>query len=154
MNIPQAVQVHGAWTFTWADADGRERRREEHNLIVNTGLYALASIISGELEQTCAVWLAMGTGTTAAAATDIALETESIRKVITTRTRSGAAVVYRFYFLASEAVGDYYEWGVFLEATALSGSGRLLNRLVPAGGVSKDATENLTVEVRLTMTAA
>lgn len=154
MEYREPVQVHGAWTFIWTNAEGRERLRQDHNLVVNTGLYAIAAMLTGEIEQDCAVYLGMGTGTSAANSTDIKLETETIRKIVTTKTRSGATLIYRFYFLTSEAIGDYTEWGVFWEGTTALESGRLINRLVPVGGVSKDASENLTVEVKLTLAAA
>lgn len=149
------IQVKGTWTFIFSDENGNELRRQtEKNLVVNTGLYAIAAILADEVEQDCAVYCALGTGTTAAAATDTALETESTRKIVTTKTRSSADLIYRFYFLTGEAAGSYSEWGVFLEATSVSGSGRLLNRLVPVGGVSKANSENLTIEVRISLAAA
>lgn len=149
------IQIKGTWTFIWSDENGKELRRQvEENLVVTTGLIAYAMIIAGTLDQTCAAWCALGTGTTAAAAGDTALETESTRKVVTTKTTNSGTIIYRTYFLTGEAVGDYTEWGIFLEATSLAGSGRLLNRLVPTGGVSKDSNENLTVEVRIALTAA
>lgn len=153
--MDESIRVTGAWSFVWLDQDGRElRRQEEINLVVATGLAALAAMVIGEIEQDCAVWLGMGTGTTAPVATNIALEAETCRKIVTTKSRSSGTIVYRFYLLTSEAVGDYTEWGVFWEGTASPGSGRLINRLVPTGGVSKDSNENLIIEVRLSLAAA
>lgn len=149
------VQVRGTWIFIWTDEDGNEiKRREDRNLVVSSGIYALAAMIIGELPQTCSVWVALGTGTTAPVTTNTKLESESVRKAVTTKTRNNGEIIYRFYFLTGEAVGDFTEWGVFLEGTSMAGSGRLLNRLVPAGGVSKDSNENLTVEVRIALAAA
>lgn len=150
-----SIQVTGTWNFIWSDKDGNEiRRRTEKNLVVTTGLQAIAAILIDELAQDCAVYLAMGTGSTAAAAGNTTLGTETVRKIVTTKTRSSGTVIYRFYFLTGEAVGDFTEWGVFLEATASADSGRLLNRLVPVGGVSKASNEQLTVEVQIAFAAA
>lgn len=151
----ESIQVTGTWNFIWSDKDGNEiRRRTEKNLVVTTGLQAIAAILIDELAQDCAVYLAMGTGSTAAAAGNTTLGTETNRKIVTTKTRSSGTVIYRFYFLTGEAVGDFTEWGVFLEATASADSGRLLNRLVPVGGVSKASNEQLTVEVQIAFAAA
>lgn len=154
-NMQEGIQVTGTWSFIWTDEHGNElRRKEEKNLVVNTGLYALADMVIGELDQTCAVWVAVGTGTTAAAAADTTLETESTRKVVTTKTRNSADIIYRFYLLTGEATGTWTEWGVFLEATSITDSGRMLNRILPAGGVTKASNENLTIEVRITLAAS
>jgi len=151
----ESIQVTGTWNFIWSDKDGKEiRRRTEKNLVVASGLAAYAAILADELAQDCAIYVALGTGTTAAANGDTKLETETVRKIVTTLTRNSATIIYRFYFLTGEAVGDFTEWGVFLEATASADSGRLLNRLVPVGGVSKASNEQLTVEVQIAFAAA
>lgn len=150
------IQVSGTWNFIWSDENGKElrRRMDEHNLVVTTGLAAITEILSSELDQDCAIYLALGTGTTAAAPTDTKLETESERKIITTRSRSSATLIYRTYYLVGEAVGDYTEWGLFFAATTTKDSGRLFNRILPAGGVSKASNEQLTVEVQIAFAAA
>lgn len=149
------IRVSGTWNFIWHDKDGKElRRRTEHNLVVTTGLVAIAEILSSELDQDCAIYLALGTGTTAAAAGDTKLETESERKIITTRSRSSATLIYRTYYLVGEAVGDYTEWGLFFAATTAKDSGRLFNRILPSGGVSKASNEQLTVEIQIAFAAA
>lgn len=151
----ESIQVTGTWNFIWSDKNGNEiHRRTEKNLVVTTGLQAIAAIMIDELPQECAVYLAMGTGSTAPAAGNTKLGTETVRKIVTTKTRSSGTVIYRFYFLTGEAVGDFTEWGVFLEATSAADSGRLLNRLVPTGGVSKASNEQLTVEVQIAFAAA
>lgn len=155
MKNRESIQVSGTWNFIWSDENGKEKRRQtEHNLVVTTGLIAIAEILSNELAQDCAVFLALGTGAAAAAAGDTKLEDESERKIVTTKSRSSATLIYRTYFLVGEAVGDYTEWGVFLGATTVKDSGRLLNRILPAGGVSKDSSEQLTVEVQIAFAAA
>lgn len=149
------IQVSGTWNFIWHDENGKElRRRTEHNLVVTTGLVTIAEILSSELDQDCAIYLALGTGTTAAAAGDTKLETESERKIITTRSRSSATLIYRTYYLVGEAVGDYTEWGLFFAATTAKDSGRLFNRILPSGGVSKASNEQLTVEIQIAFAAA
>jgi hypothetical protein len=50
--------------------------REMHNLIVDDGLAAIASRLNGDGSEAVYTTLALGTGTTAAAAGDTALETE------------------------------------------------------------------------------
>lgn len=149
------IRVSGTWNFIWSDESGQEKRRQtEHNLVVTTGLVAIAEILSSELDQDCAIYLALGTGTTPAAAGNTKLETESERKIITTRSRSSATLIYRTYYLVGEAVGNFTEWGLFFAATTTKDSGRLFNRILPAGGVSKASNEQLTVEIQIAFAAA
>lgn len=155
INSRDHVQVKGTWTFIWTDKNGKElRRRTEENLVVSTGLQAIAAIIAGNLDQDCAVWLALGTGIVAPESGDTTLGAESTRKVITTKTQDGASIIYRFYLLTGEAIGTFTEWGVYLGATSIADSGRLLNRLIPTGGVRKESGENLVIEVVISLAAA
>lgn len=153
--MDESIKVTGTWHFIWTDKSGKElRRRTEKNLVVASGLVAYAAILANELAQNCAVYLAMGTGVTAAANGDTKLETETTRKIITTLTRNSGTLIYRFYFFTGEAVGDFTELGVFLEATSAADRGRLLNRVLPVGGISKTSNEQLIIEVQVALAAA
>jgi hypothetical protein len=140
------VQVSGEWLFY---LDGQLVRREK-NLITQAGLNFLAALLINEQTNAIPFHLALGAGTTAPAATDTRLVAEGLRKSVSAKTRQANMVRLRTFFLANEANGTWYEFGIFLAGTANPDSGTLLNRIVPTGGISKASTTVLTVEVRVT----
>jgi len=144
------LKVSGNWRFF---LDG-ELVLEKHNLVTSSGLEALAKLLSNEESNDCDIRIAWGTDNTAAAAGDDTLGAESGRRPIVTRYRSSNSVEFRAYFLASEAVGTWYEFGVFLWGTADADSGDLLCRLVEGAGVTKTNVQLLTAEITITFAAA
>jgi len=141
------VKVTGEWFFIFDD--GRVTRKK--NLITQSGLNMLAALLINETTNDIPIHLALGTGTTAAAAGDTKLEAEGLRKAVSAKTRQANMVRLRTYFLASEANGDWQECGIFLAGTDQKDSGMLFNRLVTP--VSKASNTALTIEVRLAFTA-
>ncbi len=104
------------------------------NLITNAGMAGVASRINGDGSEAIFNYIAIGTGTTAAAATDTALETEittgggaraaaTVSRTTTDVTNDTARAVHTFNFTSSFAVT---EAGVLNAAS----SGVLLNRQV------------------------
>jgi hypothetical protein len=152
--VDENIGISGHWLFTWHDKAGNIiETREEKNLITTSGLNSLAALFIGEILQSAAMYLALGTGTTPAVSEDPKLEMEGFRKIMTSKTRNLNEVRLRFFLATTEANGDWAELGVFLAATGIQDSGYLLNRVLPAGGVSKVANQTLTVEVRITFSA-
>lgn len=150
MNPKENIGVSGTWLFTWRDKDGNIlETREEHNLITQSGLEALAALFIGELPQSNAVYLALGTGETEAASGDKKLETEGFRKALTSKTRDLNEVRLRFFLTTSEAIGEWAELGIMLAGTEMKDSGWNLNRILPPGGIRKASNQTLTVEVRI-----
>lgn len=148
--LKENIGVSGTWLFTWRDEVGNIlETREEHNLITQSGLNSLASLFIGELAQSCAIYLAMGTGETAAVSTNTTLETEGYRKILASMTRELNEVRLRFFLLTGEANGEWSEMGVMLAGTEMKDSGQMLNRILPPGGIRKASNQTLTVEVRL-----
>lgn len=143
------VKVTGEWLFY---LDGKLVRREK-NLLVQVGLNYLASWLANETTNDVPVHLALGTGTTAPAASDTKLESEQLRKDVSSITRQANIVRFRTFFLASEANSTWTECGVFLAGTNNANSGTLLNRITPTGGISKSGNTVLTIEVRITLSA-
>jgi len=95
------------------------------NLITNAGMAAVASRINGSGGEAAFTYIAIGTGTTAAAATDTALETEittgggaraaaTASRVTTDVANDTAQLVLTYNFTSSFAVT---ESGVFNDAT-------------------------------------
>ena len=143
--MKENIGVSGTWIFEWSDGT----RRIEKNLITQSGLEALAALFIGELPQSNAVYLALGTGETEAASGDKKLEAEGFRKALTSKTRELNEVRLRFFLSTSEAIGEWAEMGVFLAGTEIADSGQMLNRILPSGGIRKASNQTLTVEVRI-----
>jgi len=146
--MDENIKITGEWLFY---LDNYLVKREK-NLLVQAGLNYLASLLIAENTNEMSIYLALGTGTTAAAAGDTTLENEGLRKIVSAKTRQGNMVRLRTYFLASEANNpSWTEFGIFLAGTDVRDSGVLLNRLVTP--FSKSANTALTIEVRLTFAA-
>lgn len=144
MTNRDCLEIHGEWIFYFSD--GRVIRRS--NLIVNTGLALIAALIMGEESNVdMPAHLAMGTGTTPAAAADTKLEAEGFRKPVSAITRQGNLIRYRAFFLSNEANEHWKEFGIFLKGTDVPNSGVLLNRVVAP--ISKTVQQALTIEVRI-----
>ena len=142
--------VSGTWLFTWRDGAGNVlESREERNLITQSGFEAIAALFIGELPQSNAMYLALGTGETEAASGDKKLETEGFRKALTSKTRDLNEVRLRFFLTTSEAIGEWAELGIMLAGTEGKDSGWNLNHILPSGGIRKASNQTLTVEVRI-----
>lgn len=87
------------------------------NMIVTAGLYHIADQMSGEAQNEM-THMAIGTGTTAAALADTALETELDRNAVTSVTRTGASVAYVGTWAAGDGTGAITEAGIFNAAAA------------------------------------
>jgi hypothetical protein len=145
LNLKENIGVSGTWLFEWSDGT----RRIEKNKITQSGLNALAALFIGELPQSNAMYLALGTGTTAAASGNTKLQVEGFRKALTSKTRELNEVRLRFFLLTGEANGEWSEMGVMLAGTEMKDSGLNLNRILPPGGIRKASNQTLTVEVRI-----
>ena len=77
MNFSQGIKFDGVYTIEVRDKDGNLKDREVvENLIVNTGLAEIAGLVGNTGSPTAFTYLAVGSASTAAAATDTTLETE------------------------------------------------------------------------------
>jgi len=145
----ESIRIIGEWLFY---LDG-VLVKQEKNLIVNAGLNYLASLLANENTNNISIYLAYGTGTTAAAAGDVKLQTEGGRKIVSTKTRSGVVAKLRTFLITTEGIGTWTEFGIFMAGTSAADSGTLLNRILPTGGIAKTASTVLTIEVRITFAA-
>lgn len=106
-----------------------EKVKEIKNLIVNTGLASMSALLLADISETAYDYIAIGTGTTAAAAGDTALGTEQMREagtgtqVTTTVTNDTAHLESTFNITSTLAIT---EAGMFNAAS----SGTMLNRQV------------------------
>lgn len=149
LTLKSAIKVYGEWLFY---SEGKLIHRQK-NLITQSGLDKIAAFLIAENTNSVPWHLAMGTGATAAASTDVKLETEGFRKLISSKQRQGSMARIRTFLITTEAVGTWTEFGLFLAGTGAADGGTLLNRLLPVGGINKTTNQVLTVEVRITFEA-
>lgn len=115
--------------------------RKIKNLVVTTGKELVAANLQGG-GVTQIGYMAVGTGTTAADVSDVALETELDRNALSVvgGTVSGAVVTYQSTWLPGDATGAISEAGLF--TTELGGT-MLARTVFPV--VNKGAEDTITV---------
>jgi hypothetical protein len=123
------------------DAKTGELLRQVRNLIVNSGLSFLAAQLSGG-NPTDMSYTAVGSGSTAPAAGNTALEAQiGARMSATITAPSSTSVRFASTSSAGSHTGNWYEAGIFNAATA----GTMLCR-VTFGLLTKGANDVFTVE--------
>ena len=137
------TNVHAVFTR----ADGTVyAERHLHNLITDDGVEALMAVGAGSKYLKNFAYMAIGSGTTPAAAGDSILEAELARSTVITPTNPTAATIaFDFTFAAGVGTGSVIEYGLLTADTA----GTLLNRIVDAGPVTKGASDALQVTITI-----
>ena len=146
--IDESMQLHGAMTLIVSRANGDTETIFRDNLIVNVGFDFIADAIGKAASRPAVMgYIALGTGTTAAAATQSALVTELDRNAATYAHAAGTKTfTFTADFPAGDGTGAITEAGVFNAATA----GIMLDRVVfPV--VNKGADDSLTAVFTFTM---
>ena len=119
--------------------------QEVPNLVVTDGKEFVASRMK-DTTKAAMSHMAIGTGSTAAAAGDSALGSQADRNALTSTTVSGAAVTYVATFAAGEGTGAITEAGLFNAASA----GDMLCRTVFAV-VNKGSSDLMTITWTVTV---
>lgn len=132
------VQRGGIWVPGDAIRLSTQRR---HNLVVTAGLNMIRDFLSNAA-STRITHVALGTGTTAAAATDTALQTEVYRDLVTLFTPSAAALNIQLYVSTAQANGSTLAEAGLLSA---SSSGTLYARSLFASTIAKTSAIAITV---------
>ena len=140
MDFNSGLAMKGRLTIAIND----EVVQEIDNLVVTTGKAYVASRMK-DATTTAMSHMAVGTGSTAAAASDTALGNESARVALTSTTVSGADVVYVATFGAGTATAALTEAAI-LNA---SSSGTMLCRTV-FSVINKGASDSMTVTSTVT----
>jgi hypothetical protein len=136
----------GKLTIEVKDKDGNLKQKQEvKNLVVDTGLDYIASRMK-DATATAMSHMAIGTGSTAAAAGNTALGSEAARQALTSTTVTSNAVAYVASFAAGEGTGAITEAGIL---NAGSG-GTLLCRTV-FSVVNKGASDSMTITWTVTI---
>jgi hypothetical protein len=119
--------------------------KEVDNLVVTAGKGFVASRMK-DATTTAMTHMAIGTGSTAAAASNTALGSQSARTTLTSTTVSGADITYVDTFPAGTGTGAITEAGLF---NASSG-GTMLCRTV-FSVVNKGASDSMTITWTVTV---
>jgi hypothetical protein len=122
-----------------------ETVKEVDNLVVTAGKGFVASRMK-DATTTAMTHMAIGTGSTAAAASNTALGSQSARTTLTSTTVSGADVTYVDTFPAGTGTGAITEAGLF----NASSSGTMLCRTV-FDVVNKGASDSMTITWTVTV---
>ena len=146
--IQEAMKLQGAVTLMLQKSDGEVQTTHKENIIVNVGFDFIADAIGKSTSRPGVMgFIAVGTGTTAAAASQSALVTELDRNAATyAHTVGTKTFTFTALFPAGDATGAITEAGVFNAASA----GIMLDRVVfPV--VNKGADDSLTAVFTFTM---
>lgn len=148
--LNDSLKLKGRVGIVLKDKDGNVKEtREIDNLVVDAGLDYIASRMEGTSSNVMS-HMALGSGTTAAAAGDT--DVESIlgsREALDSTTVTDNAVAYVASFEAGDATGAVTEAGIF---NAVSG-GTMLCRTV-FSVVNKAADDTMSVTWTITISAA
>jgi len=146
----EKLKLSGQLTIVLRDKDGNvKEERTEKNLVVTTGLNYIASRMK-DASATAMTHMALGSGTTTAAAgqTDLVTLLGS-REALDSTTVTANAVAYVSSFEAGDATGGVTEAGIFNAST----SGTMLCRVV-FSVVNKAADDTMTVTWTITLSAS
>jgi len=146
--MEDSLKLKGDVFITVKDKDGNvKEERHEKNLVVSAGLNFICDRMEGTTEAVMS-HMALGAGTTAAAAGDTDLESLlGSREALDSTTVSANTITYVSSFEAGDATGTVTEAGIFNASTA----GTMLCRVVfPAIGKQADDTMSVTWVITLT----
>lgn len=144
------VKVIGHWNMVLTGPDGQEKQRVDgKNVIVTNGLEFLASFLNSAATAASTFtmrYVAIGTDSTAEAASNTALGSESARHTGTVTYTSGALYEVAATFAAGTGTGAIVEYGLF---SANSG-GTMFSRDTESV-INKGASDTLTVTTKVTI---
>ena len=143
--INDTIKVTGELKLTLTNPDGNTHETVIPNIVVTDGKEYIASQMK-DASATAMSHMAIGTGSTAAAAGDAALGTESGRVALTSTTVTSNAVAYVATFPAGTGTGAVTEAGI-LNA---SSNGTLLCRTV-FSVINKGAADTLGITWTVTV---
>ena len=141
------IKIKGSFSAVLRHKDGSVEVRRKDNLILNGGFDFICDAIAGTTQPSAMAYTAVGTGTTAVAATQTALVTELARLAATYAHTTGTKVfTLSTYFAAGVATGAITEAGI----CNASSSGTFLDRVV-FDVINKAADDELTTNFQFTL---
>ena len=146
MNTNENLQASGSLRVVVTGANGQVKAEHDFkNLVVTVGKNFVASRMVGTASAIMS-HMAIGSGTTAAAAGDTTLQSELGRVTLTSATATGAVATYTATFPAGTGTGAVTEAGIFNAGT----SGTMLCRTV-FSVVNKGADDAMSVTWTVTI---
>ena len=147
--IKNQIKATGRLSVVLKDSTGAiKEQREVDNLVVSAGLGYIASRMK-DTTDTAMGYMAIGTGSTAAAAGDTTLGTELDRNALTSTTVTSNEIAYVASWSAGDGTGAITEAGIFNDASA----GTMLARTV-FSTVNKGASDTLSITWTITLSAS
>lgn len=148
--LKDGLKLKGRVGIVLKDKDGNVKEtREIDNLVVDAGLDFIASRMEGTSSDVMS-HMALGSGTTAASASDTDLESIlGSREALDSTTVTDNAVAYVASFEAGDATGAVTEAGIF---NASSGGSMLCRTVFSV--VNKAADDTMSVTWTITISAA
>lgn len=145
----EQIKAKGIVSFLLTDENGNIKEQRSENLVVTAGLGYITSRMK-DATATAMSHMAVGTGSTAAAAANTALVTESARVALTSTTQvtttvTNDAIQYVATFAAGTGTAGLQEAGIFNAASA----GTMLARTTFAI-INKGANDTLTITWKIT----
>ena len=133
-----------------------KRRVVARNLCPTVGRAVVAARLAGILTYTGTInYCALGTDSTTADNTDIALGAEVYRKLVSSKTFDDNIAYFSTFFTATETNGTYEEVGHFIDGAVGADTGQLFSRIEDSETaelpITKSNTESLTVDYRCTI---
>lgn len=146
--VKDKLKLKGSFIAVIKHADGSVETRRKDNLILNVGFDFVANAIGAATSRPAAMgYTAVGTGTTAVAASQTALVAELARKAATYSHTTGTKVfTLTTFFAAGEATGAITEAGICNAASA----GIFLDR-VTFDVINKAPDDELTTTFQFTL---
>ena len=145
--MKDGFKVKGSFTATLRHKDGSVEVRRKDNLILNVGFDFICDAIANSARGSVMGYTAVGTGTTAVAATQTALVSELARLAATYAHTTGTKVfTLSTYFAAGVATGAITEAGI----CNASSSGTFLDRVV-FDVINKASDDELTTNFQFTL---
>lgn len=125
-----------------------ENQQIFENLSPTSGFRQVTKAMTGNIASLDEITVnvhAMGTGSTSPGSADTQLETEAVRKSLTSRAFEDNKAFYTIFYTASEAIGSFSEIGLFINGDPeVVDSGFLWDRsLLP---ITKSGTQTLTID--------
>lgn len=137
----EQLNAVGTLQITLTDKDGNVKEvRNLKNIVTSVGKAWIAARLSATGTPTAMSNMAIGTGTTAADASQTTLVTETARSALSSTVVSTNTVTYTATFGAGSGTGAVTEAGIFNGATA----GTMLNRTTFAA-INKGASDTISI---------
>lgn len=142
------IPVRGSVSIALIGPDGRlKQHHKDHNLVTTVGLYWIAGRLLDASIPDAASHIGVGTGTTAAALGDTALETPlGARQALASASVLDNVVTYTATFAAGVSTGAITEFGLF---NAVSSGTMIARAIKPV--INKEAGDSLAVVWTLTI---